>query len=355
MAQEKPKLKFAVIGAGKIGTYHARTLSKMPSAELVAVCDTNRLKAQALAWQHNCTAYSDYRDALGQVDAVVVAVPTELHKEVGIAAMEKGLHCLIEKPIAAGMDEARELLSVSEKKDVVLQVGHSERFNPAVTEALKHIKKPKFISIERLGPYDPRMSSIGVILDLMIHDIDLLLTMMDSPVVGFEAVGASLLSQHEDIANVRLRFKDGCAADVTASRISFERARYMRVYQESGYLSVDFMNARVKIYRKKTPVVKSLSDIEVIYPQLEKIQPIAAELAHFIDCVHHLKEPWPSGERGSKALSLALEITDKLQRYDVNRPESELPPGPLQAASDIGKAAQLAISETLQNIGLGKN
>jgi len=349
------KLRFGVVGAGKIGTFHTRTLAKMKGVELVGVADANLMRSQKLAWEHNCTPYSKYDDLIPQIDALIVAVPTELHKQVALAAIDKGVHCLVEKPIASTLEQARELLDASKKKGVLLQVGHSERFNPAVVEAFKHVKNPRFINIQRLGPYDPRMSNIGVVLDLMIHDIDLLLTMLGSPVVSFEAVGASLLSPHEDIANVRMRFKNGCIADVTASRVSLERARFMRVYQEDCYMSVDFMNARVKLITRKTPVVKSLSDLDVAYPKLEKQLPITAEILHFIDCIHNMKKPWPSGEMGKDALSLALNITDELQRYEANRAQDPTPKGPIQVVSDIGKAAQVAITETLSNIGLDRS
>ena len=355
MAEEKKKLRFGVAGAGKLGTFHVRTLSKMADVELVGVCDTDPTRSQALAWKHNCVAYTNVDDLLGQVDAMVIAVPTEYHKLVAVKALNKGVHCLVEKPIASTMEEARELLELSDKKGVVFQVGHSERFNPAVTEAFKHIKSPRFIVIQRMGPYDPRMSNIGVILDLMIHDIDLLLTMMDSPIVSFEAVGASIFSGHEDIANIRMRFKNGCIADVTASRASMERARYMRVYQENAYISVDFMNARVKLYKKKTAVLTSLKDVDVIYPPIGRQQPIAAEITHFIDCINHMKTPWPSGERGSRALHYALLFADQLQRYELNRASNPEPQGPMQVASDIGKAAQVVLSETLKSIGLDKS
>jgi len=355
MGNNNGKLRFGVVGAGKIGNFHVRTLASMQGVELVGVCDANSMRAQELAWKYNCIPYTNYEDLLPQVDAIVIAVPTELHRKVGVAAMNHGVHCLVEKPIAATMDEARELLELSQKKDVVLQVGHVERFNPAVVEAFKHIKDPRFVVVQRLGTYDPRVSSIGVILDLMIHDLDLMLTMIDSPVVSFEAVGAKMLSQHEDIANVRLRFKNGCIADLTASRVSMERARYMRVYQENAYISVDFMNARVKLYKRKTPVVTSLKDIDVIYPKLEKQLPITAEILHFIDCIKHMKLPWPNGERGSQALNLALRVTDELQRYDASRAASPEPSGPIQIVSDIGKATKVAINEALHNIGLDKN
>jgi predicted dehydrogenase len=354
MVKKDKKLRFGVVGAGKIGNYHIRTLSRMPNVELVGICDVNSARAQMLAWKYNCMTYMNHEDLIPQVDALIIATPTEYHKDIGVSAMEKGVHCLIEKPIAISMDEARELLDVSKKKNVVLQVGHVERFNPALQEAAKYIKNPRFIVVERLGPYDPRVSSIGVILDLMIHDIDLILSLVNSPVESFEAVGASLLSQHEDIANLRFRFKNGAIADLTASRASFEKARNMRVYQEENYLSVDFMNSRIKMYKRKVPNVQSLKDIEVVYPNIEKHEPIMAEIQHFIDCIHNSKKPVPSGEIGSFALDYALKVTQHLNRYELSGSKDAPPPGPIRVVSDIGRATKIVINETLKNIGVDK-
>ncbi|MFH1620183.1 MAG: Gfo/Idh/MocA family oxidoreductase [bacterium] len=354
MTKQK-KLRFGVVGAGKIGTYHVRTLAKMPQVELVGVCDSNLWRAQMLAWRYNSVAYRNYQDIISQVDAIVVAVPTEHHAEVGTAAMEKGVHCMVEKPIAVSMEQARQLLEISQQKNVVLQVGHVERFNPAVVETMKHVKDPRFITIERLGPFDPRVASIGVILDLMIHDLDILLTMINSPVESFEAIGASILSPHEDIANVRLRFQSGCVADVTASRVSMERARRMRIYQPENYISVDYVSSRLKIYQKKNPVVQSLKDVDVIYPKLEKTEPIREELVHFIDCINKAKKPWPSGEGGIRALKLALQIADELQRYEISHPKNPNHPSHLfQSLVDLGKITSVMMEETLKDSGINK-
>lgn len=354
MPKNKKKLKFGVIGAGKIGSYHARTLAGMEGVDLIGICDADAMRAQRLAWKHNCLPYKNYKDLIPKTNAVVVAVPTELHKKVGSFALSNKVHCLIEKPIASTEQEARELLKLSDKKDALLQVGHSERFNPAIVEGFKYIKNPRFITIQRLGPYDPRMKDIGVVLDLMIHDIDLILTMFDEPIVSFDAIGASLLSAHEDIANVRFRFKNGAVADVTASRVSFEKARFMRVYQQDAYISVDFMNAKVKKYTKKSAVVKSLKDIDVTYPKINHQMPIQAEIIHFIECIDKMKTPWPSGEKGLKAVALALDITDELQRYEVPKVRESEKAKPGRVVSDIGRAAKVIINETLHNIGIDK-
>lgn len=311
------KIKFGVIGAGRIGTFHTRTLSTLSEVQLVGVCDNNFERATALAKEYNAKPYSDYKEMLKDIEAVIVAAPTPLHHEIGLYCLNQKKHILLEKPIASTMQQARELVEAAKQNNVLLQIGHIERFNPAVLEAFKYIKEPKFIAIKRMGPYDPRVSSVGVVLDLMIHDIDLLLTMLKSDVVSIEALGLSALSKFEDIANVRLKFANGCVADLTASRASFEKARTMNLYQQDAYISVDFMNARVKIYRKKTPVVKTLDDVEVIFPQVEKQLPMTSEILHFIDCIKNHKTPAPSGEKGAKALQVALDIIDKINCYNV--------------------------------------
>ncbi len=356
MPEKEKKLRFGVIGAGKLGGFHTNTLSKMPEVELVGVSDPDLMRAQVLAWRHNCVAYKTEEELLSQVDAIVVAAPTEYHAEIGVKALKAGVHVLMEKPIASSEEGARKLLELSEKNKVVLQVGHSERFNSAVVETMKHVKNPRYITIERLGPYDPRVAATGVTLDLMIHDLDILLTMIDSEIVSFEAIGASLLSNHEDLCNVRIKFKNGCLADVTASRATMEASRRMRIYQQDSYLSVDYVSARLKIYTKKNPVVKSLKDIEITYPKLEPKQPIREELYHFIDCIKTAKTPTPSGEKGLKALRLALEITERMRRFEVSGSKAEEAQESLsRSLSDIGKATKILVEEGLKNAGIDKH
>ena len=344
---EEHTLKFGVIGAGKIGTFHTRTLAKMKGVTLVGVCDPDAMRAQKLAWEHNCTPYTHAEELVSQVDAVIVAAPTQLHHQIGMYCLEHGVHTLVEKPIAVTMEEARDLIQAAKRHQLVLQVGHVERFNPAVVEATKYIKDPRFITINRQGPYDGRMANISVVLDLMIHDLDLIYTLVPSEVVHVEAVGLSVFSPHEDIANVRLHFANGAVADITASRASFERARYMHLFQPSGYVSVDFMNARVKTYCKEKPVVNNMNDITVKYPKVEKQLPITAEILHFIDCIKTAKTPAPSGEKGSKALELALEILEKMNRFDVPKTGHLHTPKPLRAINTVARAAQAVIDETL--------
>lgn len=340
MAAKAPeKVRFGVIGAGSMGSKHARVLGKHPEVELVGVCDPNTWRAQFAAWRGGGIACRDYKDLLSKVDAVIVAVPTQLHYEVAQAAIEAGVHCLIEKPIASDIQQARELLEAAEAKKVQLQVGHVERFNPAVLGAISHIRHPRFITVERLGPYDPRMSQIGVVLDLMIHDLDILLTLVGSEVENLEALGAHLFSGHEDIANVRVRFKTGCVADLTASRISLKRCRKIRIFQEDSYISLDYLNASLQVYRKKGRDIKSLKDIEHVAPKLGRKEPLRSQMDHFLECVRHNRTPWPSGERGLQALKLALQITEELERYKVSdepRSKTFLP----SWTKDLGKIAK---------------
>ncbi|MDD5655890.1 MAG: Gfo/Idh/MocA family oxidoreductase [Elusimicrobia bacterium] len=341
------RIKIGVLGAGKIGTLHAKVLGKTPDFELSGVCDTNLWRAQFAAWQCNTVAARDYRDVIAKSDAIIVSVPTPLHKEVGLAALRAGKHCLIEKPIASSVEEARCLLDAAEANGCVLMVGHVERFNPAVLEALKHIRNPRFITVERLGPYDPRMSHIGVVLDLMIHDLDILLTLVGSPVDSLEAVGAHLIGAHEDIANVRVRFKSGCIADLTASRISLEKSRKLRVFQKDSYISLDYGSTSLKIYKRKTPVIKTLKDVEVLRPKFAKTEPLRNEHEHFLDCIRHNRKPWPSGEHGVEALKLALQISDELERYEVSdyaQARSLIPPW----AQDLGRIAKTVGKDMLR-------
>lgn len=345
MADEKT-IKFGVIGAGKIGTFHTRTLAKMKGVTLVGVCDPDLMRAQKLAWEYNATPYSKMEELVSQIDAVIIAAPTPLHHEIGMYCLEHGVHTLVEKPIAVTLDQARDLIRTAKQHNLVLQVGHVERFNPAVVEAVKYIENPRFITMNRLGPY-PRMKNIGVVLDLMIHDIDLLLTLVNSEVESIDATGLSVFSHYEDIANVRVRFANGALADLTASRASFERARFMHLFQQDSYLSVDFMNARVKIYKKEKPVIESMQDLTVLYPPVQKQLPITAEILHFMDCIRTNKTPAPSGEKGSQALELALKITDQINRFDIPKTGHLHTPKPLQMMHDVAKAAQIVWDETL--------
>jgi predicted dehydrogenase len=296
-----------------MGSYHAKHLSRNPYAELVGIVDAAASRSQASARAARTQAFTDLSQVIGTIDAAVIATPTPTHHAIGKTLLEAGVSCLIEKPLAAHLHEAEELIELAKKKGKVLQVGHIERFNPAVTEAAKHIRAPQFIEVNRLGPYDPRVADIGVVLDLMIHDLDIVQFLVGEPVVRVEAFGAKVLSNHEDIAKVRLHFANGCIADLSASRVSLTRYRRIRIFQKDAYLSLDYAAPALKVYRKKNPVVKSLRDIQVLNPKLPKQDALALEIDHFLTCVREGKDPLVTGVHGRDALQLAGEVLRNLK------------------------------------------
>lgn len=308
------KIKTAIIGVGSLGQHHARILARHPMSQLVAVIDTDEKRRDKIAGTYGVPAMASYESLPADIQAVVVAVPTPYHYTVAKALMNRGINCLVEKPFTSTVEEAQELIALSRERDLIVQVGHIERFNPAVVVAQQYVKNPRFAEVNRLGPYDPRTSHIGVVLDLMIHDLDILLTLFKEKVVGLEAHGAKVLSHHEDIAKVRLKFAGGCVADLSASRVTIDKYRKIRIFQPDSYISVDYAGKSLKIYRKKegVDVVGSLSDIDVIKPRLKDVEPLYEELDHFLSCVASGKQPAVSGEHGRDALELAHEITKNI-------------------------------------------
>jgi predicted dehydrogenase len=309
------KLRVAVIGAGKLGQHHARIYSKMlkSNVSLVAVCDANRQQAEKISSRFGTAAYTDYHDLLDKVDAVSIAVPTSLHYGIGKEIILRGIHCLIEKPLTAKLTDAEELVRLSNEKNVILQVGHIERFNPAVMEAQKYVKDPRFIEAQRLGPYDPRIE-VGVVLDVMIHDLDIALHMANSKIRDIQAQGAKVFTKNEDIVKVRISFENGCVADLTASRISQGKYRRIRIFQPDAYISINYVGKSLKICRKKKPDARCMDDIELIRPKLRKSEPLRLELEHFMGCVREGTKPLVSGEHGRNAVEVALEIIDRLNK-----------------------------------------
>ena len=306
-------VRVGVIGVGHIGSHHARIYSQIPDVELAGVVDIDQKRREKLAREYNTTPYANYGEIFNKVDAVSVVVPTDLHYPVAKDFLERGVHCLVEKPITPTLEEAGDLLSIARKKNLILQIGHIERFNSAILEAQKYIREPKFIEAYRLGPYDPRMSNIGVVLDLMIHDIDIVLYLVRSSVRSIDAIGGAVLSQNEDIANARINFQNGCVANISASRVSLEKFRKIRIFQKDVYISLDYVKQSLKIYQKKRKEVKSMKDIMILRPQLKKTDPLREELTHFIQCVERGGKPLVSGEHGRDALEIALEILKKIK------------------------------------------
>lgn len=305
-------IKTAVIGVGSLGQHHARILGQHPASQLEYIVDTDEKRAAKIikANKLNAAPLTDYKDLIGKVEAVVIAAPTQFHYEIAKPLLESGIHCLVEKPITLSVEEAQELIEIAQKNNVILQVGHVERFNPAVIAAAPYINNPRFIEVNRLGPYDPRTAHIGVVLDLMIHDLDMLFYLVKDKVVSFEAHGAKVLSETEDIAKVRLKFANGCVADVSASRVSVDKYRRIRIFQPDAYISVDYAGKSLKMYTKKEGKEKitSLFDIKISKPKIPSNEPLFYELDNFLNSVIEGKKPMVSGEQGRDAVELALNI-----------------------------------------------
>ncbi|MCX5778093.1 MAG: Gfo/Idh/MocA family oxidoreductase [Elusimicrobia bacterium] len=306
------KIKTVVIGVGSLGQHHARIMATHPNSELVGIVDPDAKRRDKIAAPYHIPTFGTAHEIIGLTQAAIIAVPTPLHYPIAKELLQAGIHCLVEKPFTSTVSEAEELIVIARDNNLVLQVGHVERFNPAVTAAVPFISNPLFIEVNRLGPYDPRTSHIGVVLDLMIHDLDILLALVNDTVVGLEAHGAKVLSEHEDIVKVRIKFAKGCVADVSASRVSLEKYRKIRIFQNDCYISVDYAGKSLKVYRKKTPVVKGLNDIEIIKPKLRDVEPLYGEAEHFLHCISEGKKPMVSGEHGRDAIELAFEILRSL-------------------------------------------
>ena len=304
-------LRIAVIGVGHLGRHHARILASLPGASLVGVVDKNGPRAEEIAASSHTQPFTNYRDLLGRVDAVTVAVPTELHAEIALPFLEAGVSVLVEKPMTASLAEADSLIAVARRSGAVLAVGHTERFNPAVTAARPLLVNPRFIEVHRLGTFPERSLDIDVVFDLMIHDLDLVLDIVGSEVVAIEAVGVPVLTGRVDIANVRLRFADGCIANITASRISRDRVRKIRFFQPAAYLSIDYSAQKIEMWKLvrgdgPKPSIEG-GDVPVVNQE-----PLALELADFADAVVSKRAPLIAGAEGRRALALAQAITDKI-------------------------------------------
>lgn len=288
---------------GAIGHNHARVYSQLENATLAAIYDTNIERAREFAAQYGSVAVDSLEAFAEKVDAASVATPTSTHREIGSLLLSRGVHCLIEKPIADRTEDAAHLVELANANDRLLQVGHIERFNPVLSQLEKRLTQPKFIEVHRLSPFPNRSMDVGVVLDVMIHDLEIVLHLVKSTIVSIDAVGVPVLTNREDIANARIRFESGCVANITASRISPEKMRKIRVFQGDAYLSLDYQAQEGKIYRREGMAI--LPEDVVI----EKDEPLKLELASFIDCVAKGERPKVSGAEAAAALGVALEIT----------------------------------------------
>jgi predicted dehydrogenase len=304
-------LRVAVIGVGHLGQHHARLLAAMPDVELVGVVDTKPGRAQEIAAQYGTRGFTDAADVRGLVDAVTVAVPTQSHVDVALPFVAQGSAVLVEKPFASSLAEADRLMEAATRRGSVLAVGHTERFNPAVTAALPVISSPRFVEVHRLGVFPERSLDIDVIFDLMIHDLDLVLAVVGSDVTSIEAVGVHVLTPRTDIANARLRFASGCIANLTASRISRDRVRKARFFQHDAYISIDFASQEVEVYR--TVMSDGRPSIQGGKLDVPKDEPLRRELADFVDAARSGRAPVVAATAGRDALALATRIAEQME------------------------------------------
>jgi len=304
-------LRVAVVGVGHLGRHHARILASRPDVELVAVADTNRARADEIAATYGTRAVYDARDLAGLVDAVTVAVPTEEHAVVATPFLAAGIPALVEKPLARSLAEADAMIAAAAQARVALAVGHTERFNPAVDAARPLLSDPRFIEVHRLGAFPDRSLDIDVVFDLMIHDLDVVLSLVGADVASIEAVGVPVLTGRVDLANARLRFTNGCIANLTASRISRDRVRKIRFFQPAAYVSIDYAAQKVEHYRlvKASGPMPSIEGGEL---DVATEEPLARELADFAEAVRTGRAPRVDGAQGRRALALAQRITDRM-------------------------------------------
>jgi predicted dehydrogenase len=307
------KVRAAVIGVGYLGKFHTEKYSRMENVQLIGVVDINRVLAQKVAARFDTRAFTDYRDLFGQVDAVSIVVPTEDHFSVAAECLNHDLDVLIEKPMTATLEQADDLIEIAKSRKRVMQIGHLERFNPAVIALKDIVHNPMFIEAHRLSIFKDRSTDVSVVLDLMIHDIDIIMNLVKSKIKSIHAAGAPVICEHADIANVRLEFESGCVANVTASRISTKNQRKIRLFQKDAYVSVDFTTRDITIIRRGESCAGDLIPGMEIRPlSFSEADALEDELVSFIQAVSTRQTPVVSGNAGRQALEVALGITDQI-------------------------------------------
>jgi predicted dehydrogenase len=344
------RLRLAVVGVGHLGKEHARILAGMPEVELVGVADVNAEQAQAVARRHGTRPYTDYWPLFNLVNAAVIAVPTAQHGAVAGEFLRRGIPLLVEKPLAATLEQAQTLVDLARRHQALLQVGHIERFNPAFQELESRPLQPKFIACERLGPFTGRSTDIGAVLDLMIHDLDLLLALVRAPVRSVEAVGLTLFGGHEDVANARLGFANGCTAEVTASRASPVPLRRMHLWAAEGYASLDFSKRHLTLVQPSEQLRRGGLDpsalgrlkdelfgrhLEVLHLDRNEGDQLTRELQHFVECVRTGARPLVSGEEGLNAIALATRVLESIRAHQWEG-RAGGPAGPADLPAPLG-------------------
>ena len=311
-------IRTAVIGVGYLGRFHAQKYARLPGSRLVAVVDSREPVRQAVAAELGTRALADHRELLGQVDAVSIVTPTPAHFPIAREFLEAGAHVLVEKPVTETVAQARELIEVAQRRGRLLQVGHLERFNAAVLAAEAHLSEPRFIECQRLAPFKERGTDVNVVLDLMIHDIDIVQSIVGAPLETIDAVGTPVFSGAVDIANARLRFANGCVANVTASRVSLKTERKLRVFRDDAYVSIDLQQKILTVIRKRAPP-PGAGELPVTIEEqsFEQGDALQAEIASFLGCIRSGQRPVVDGEDGLRALETAIRITAQLSAAAV--------------------------------------
>lgn len=311
------KIRTAVIGVGYLGQYHAQKYALLEQSDLIAVCDTDHARAKEIALQYETEAREDYKTLVGEVDAVSIVVPTSQHYDVAKFFLEHGIHVLIEKPITTNLEQAEKLIQLAKEKNVFIQVGHIERFNNAIKALNQYLSHPRFIESIRLAPFKLRGSDVNVILDVMIHDIDIIQSLVKSDIRSISASGASVLTPDIDIINARIEFENGCVANVTASRVSLKTERTLRIFQHDCYIGLDLDRKKLSIHRKGTKeMFPGIPEITREKQYFEKGDALKDQIESFLESVLHNKPPIVSGEDGKKALEVAMEISRKVHEYN---------------------------------------
>jgi len=307
-------LRTAVIGVGHLGREHARVLASLEGSKLVSVCDIDETVGRQIADLYGVRFVPDFRELLGEVDAVSIATPTVNHHEITCACLAARVSALVEKPIARTLAEADEMIRLADESGATLQVGHIERFNPAFRALQPHIRQPRFFEVHRMGIFTPRSLDIDVVMDLMVHELDIIATLVTSEVTRLEAVGIPILTPRVDLANARLEFADGCIANITASRVAGERLRKLRVFQLNEYYSLDYAEQQVSMCRLK-PSKQGRPEIVAGMLEVVRREPLEAEIEHFLECVRTGTEPVVSARDGRRALSLAYDVLAKIHEH----------------------------------------
>lgn len=320
MTKQNEKLRAGVIGYGYLGFHHTRIYSNLEDVELAGVVDISEERREKAKKEFRIPVFSSLEEILKEkLDLVSVVTPTSSHADVAIPLLEAGVHVLVEKPISATVEEGKKMVEVARRNNCILQVGHVERFNGAVRALFHLINHSRFIECHRLSPFPGRGTDVSVVQDLMIHDIDIILTLTRSPVVSMDAVGVSVFSDSEDIANVRLRFESGCVANLTASRVSMDRMRKIRIFSDREYVSTDYSSQSLLVYRKKEgdipPNSNPMEFIEITPIQVSNEEPLLAEIKSFVSAVRNGVPPEVTGEEGLRALELSCQIIEQIRSY----------------------------------------